>query len=576
MHRFIDRISASPSVDAMRLPRVSWLSFAIVFGCQVLSPASAADNVLSAAINRGQALYLANCTICHGATGDGVKGIYPPLAKSDWLAANQSGAIQAVVNGLKDEITVNGQTFRGQMPPIMLNDVQTAEVLTFVMNSWGNAGGWVTPDDVKTVRAKGDFKTFEALKAAGDYRPLADAPPGFTLREVARLTDFGVRLASDGKGGRLYILGQAGGVWRFDPASGNVKQIIWPQDFVGMKPMTFQTLGIVRDNEGRLWITVNQRVPGTPLIMNEVAIYRTTAVDAEGDPVAPRPWLQTSYPWGIGPYNHGISDIRFGPDGMLYVSSGSRTDAGEAGELPNLGKMGEVDITAVMWRLDPKAAKPKIEIIARGIRNAYSFGWDGAGNLFTVSNGPDAHAPEEMDFITLPKPGEEPEHHGFPYQFGDAPADKKWYPHTPAAPAGLKVVLPVVNLGPAGIMNGKPTSTFNAHSSPAGIIWLGDDWPESVRNGFLVGRLGSFLLGPAAEEEHGFDVLHLKMERRADGSWAARTTKFLGPLGRPVDLHIADKGKIYVLEYTRPSQLRGGAGWLPGRVLELTATAKKT
>jgi glucose/arabinose dehydrogenase len=103
-----------------------------------------------------------------------------------------------------------------------------------------------------------------------------------------------------------------------------------------------------------------------------------------------------------------------------------------------------------------------------------------------------------------------------------------------------------------------------------GLTWLDDKWPASVRNGFLVGRLGSFLFGPDAEEEHGFDVLHMKMERRGDG-WVAHTTKFLGPLGRPIDLHIAAPGRIYVLEYTRPSNLKGGAGWLPGRILELTA-----
>jgi nitronate monooxygenase len=38
--------------------------------------------------------------------------------------------------------------------------------------------------------------------------------------------------------------------------------------------------------------------------------------------------------------------------------------------------MGEVDITAALWRLDPRSDNPKIEIIARGIRNAFSERYD--------------------------------------------------------------------------------------------------------------------------------------------------------------------------------------------------------
>ncbi|MBL9199118.1 MAG: c-type cytochrome [Opitutaceae bacterium] len=536
-------------------------------------PLRAADAAadLAAAMARGQSLYVAHCALCHGATGDGVGDTYPPLARSDWLARHRSGAIRAVVNGLKEEITVNGRTFRGQMPPVILDDAQVADVITFVVNSWGNTGGRVTADNVAAVRATADFKTFEALKAAADYRPLPAPPAGWEISELVRLPDFGARLASDGRGGPLYILGIAGSVWRFDPKSGNLKQILWPKDFPGVKPGDFQTLGLVLDAQRRLWITVNQRVTAEPLVLNECGIWRTTAFDDEGNPIAPQPWYRTNYPWGIGPYNHGLSDIRFGRDGLLYVSSGSRTDAGETGAMPHLGKMGETETTGTMWRMDPKSSSPQIEIIARGIRNAYSFNWDGAGNLFTVSNGPDAHAPEEMDAITPPKKGEPVPHHGFPYQMGDAPASHKWYQHTmvPPPPANPNYVLPVLNLGPAALMYGKPTATFNAHSSPTGLTWLGRDWPATERENFLVGRLGAFLAGPAPDEEHGFDILRMKMERRSDGRWTARTTTFLAPLGRPIDLHIAAPGKLYVLEYTRPTDLRSRAGWLPGRVLEL-------
>ena len=64
----------------------------------------------------------------------------------------------------------------------------------------------------------------------------------------------------------------------------------------------------------------------------------------------------------------------------------------------------------------------------------------------------------------------------------------------------------------------------------------------------------------------------MKMERRPGGSWFARTTTLLAPLGRPIDVHVAAPGKIYVLEYTRPTDFKSQLGFLPGRIIELNVT----
>lgn len=523
---------------------------------------------LASTFNRGQVLFAANCSMCHQLTGRGSAGTYPPLAASDWLQQNRRLAIRAVVAGLKEPITVNGVRFHGQMPPALLTDQQVADVLTFVMNSWGNPGGRVVPQEVAVVRAKTEFPTFEALKRAADFHPLPKAPDGFTVAETARLPDFATRLTSDRQGKSLFVLGQNGAVWRLDLATKKFKQLIWPTNYTDLRPGDFGTLGFTLDAQNRLWISFNQRVASQPLVTNEVGILRTSATDADGDPIAPKLWFRTSYPHGIGPYNHGVSDLRFGPDGLLYLTSGSRTDGGEAGTDPQLGKMGETEITAAVWRFDPKATEPKLEVVARGIRNAYSLNWDAAGNLFTVANGPDAHAGEEMDHILPPKAGEAPRHHGFPYQLGNVPAGHKWYPYTPEAPAGQEFALPVENVGPDALYGGKPTTTFTPHSSPAGLEWLDTTWPESVRNGFVMGRFGN-LIKTGDEQDCGFDVLSVKLEPTANGGWRAHTKTFLAPLGRPIDLHVAS-GKLYVLEYTRPTSFKEQAGWLPGRIIEVT------
>src|SRR5688572_14686485 len=57
------------------------------------SSMTAAD---TARIQRGQELYVRNCFACHQLDGAGVPGIFPPLAKSDYLLADVDRAIRVV------------------------------------------------------------------------------------------------------------------------------------------------------------------------------------------------------------------------------------------------------------------------------------------------------------------------------------------------------------------------------------------------------------------------------------------------------------------------------------------------
>ncbi len=105
-------------------------------------------------IEKGKAVYMQTCFVCHQIEGQGLPGQIPPLAKSDFaLADNKNEIIRGVLNGRTGEITVNGKKYNGIMiPQNNLTDEQIANVLTYVRNSWGNSGSAVTPGEVAKIR----------------------------------------------------------------------------------------------------------------------------------------------------------------------------------------------------------------------------------------------------------------------------------------------------------------------------------------------------------------------------------------------------------------------------------------
>lgn len=115
-------------------------------------------------IKFGERIYTNNCLACHQANGSGIKGAFPPLAKSDYLNADKNRAIQTVVHGREGAIVVNGEKYNSVMPAQMLNDEDIANVLTYVYSVWGNAKKVVTPAEVKSVRAN---KPAAGAKASG-------------------------------------------------------------------------------------------------------------------------------------------------------------------------------------------------------------------------------------------------------------------------------------------------------------------------------------------------------------------------------------------------------------------------
>lgn len=105
-------------------------------------------------IKAGQVLFTGTCSVCHQANGQGLPSVFPPLAKSDFLAADPHRIVEVMLHGLNGKVTVNGTEYNSVMPPMsQLTDDEVANVATYVLNSWGNPGGQVHKEDAAKVRA---------------------------------------------------------------------------------------------------------------------------------------------------------------------------------------------------------------------------------------------------------------------------------------------------------------------------------------------------------------------------------------------------------------------------------------
>lgn len=116
--------------------------------------AEAASRTLDERVAAGSQVYATHCSACHQANGQGLAGAFPPLAESSYLAEKGTGsAVDAIINGLTGPITVNGKEYNAVMPALAyLKDAEVADVITFVMNSWGNPGGEVSSGEVAAAR----------------------------------------------------------------------------------------------------------------------------------------------------------------------------------------------------------------------------------------------------------------------------------------------------------------------------------------------------------------------------------------------------------------------------------------
>ena len=104
-------------------------------------------------IKAGQALFAGTCSTCHQPNGEGLEGVFPPLAGSSYIKADPKAVPRVMLHGLQGPVNVNGKDYNSVMPPMtQLTDDEVANIATYVLNSWGNPGGKVTNAEAAQIR----------------------------------------------------------------------------------------------------------------------------------------------------------------------------------------------------------------------------------------------------------------------------------------------------------------------------------------------------------------------------------------------------------------------------------------
>ncbi len=99
---------------------------------------------LAPLVARGEAVYTANCQVCHQANGKGGGEVKPLDGSSTVLDADKLKQVHVVLNGQNN----------GKMPSWkQLSDTEIAAVVTYTKNHWSNATGQVVqPAEVESAR----------------------------------------------------------------------------------------------------------------------------------------------------------------------------------------------------------------------------------------------------------------------------------------------------------------------------------------------------------------------------------------------------------------------------------------
>ncbi|MBI1930260.1 PQQ-dependent sugar dehydrogenase [Candidatus Poribacteria bacterium] len=236
-----------------------------------------------------------------------------------------------------------------------------------------------------------------------------EVPPGFTVTAIASSLDFPVTIAFPPDGRLFYTEKNTGRIRIIE------NDVLLPLPFVDVPVNTVSERGLLGiafhpnfESNGYVYAYYTLSSTGSDTnVKANVVDNRVVRFTANGNVAQPgSETLIISLPVEPGP-NHDGGNIRFGPDGKLYVTIGELAVSSNSldrsvvpGEILRLNDDGSAPIDNPF--ANDGDENTRAEIYAYGLRNSFDFAFHPTtGTLFATENGPDNH--DEINVIEAGK-----------------------------------------------------------------------------------------------------------------------------------------------------------------------------
>lgn len=246
--------------------------------------------------------------------------------------------------------------------------------------------------------------------------------------------------------------------------------------------------------------------------------------------------------------HHPLKQMLFDANGNLYLSMGSKTDHcegkdGAAPSFPCKEAQGE-RATASIWKVTAFNPQPRMQVYARGLRNAMGMVWTTNNELLVTENSRDniSQADKKLKDANLPhdeldivKQGGD---YGWPYCYDN----NRLIPEYRGSKASCQLKL-------------KPQTLLPAHSAPLGItLYPNSGEIKALRGDYLIALHGYRDTGHRVIA-YAKDAAGLPVGKSIEviAGWDATDNQ---PMGAPVELRVSPSGKVYVTDDRNDELLR--------------------